>query len=314
MLDTPCCMYGHDCGFEVHPKGGVWTLRNVYDILSDCQADEVLKGARMNTLGCEGGFAWPGTRASEELWRRNTSPSPAQVPPMTDDDTEYGPRQIRTYGVRGAFLERNRGGGRGDEDAGGGWRSLPTASDFDKPCEISTTFQRGVTSVPAFHCRAKRNVSLGHVVSLLRLFRARGHTVLSTTGFKMDTNFVDVTALDPKSRKGGSVHPLVLAPELRKLWRPPGHAPSDWKKLQQEWSRIQEEYEQHEQKHEKQQEPKSSLTSHQLMRLEHQHQAMGAQEERLRSSVVAWMSAAQPYRELPLPMTGCSRPARTVYR
>ena len=159
-------MYGkHDCGFEVFPRQGVWSFQRVHEILSDCQDDPTLVGATINTTGGEGGFSWPGTKDSEALWRINTQ---ATTPPSSSN--EYGPMQIRTYGVRGV--------GTAEDD----WRSLRQRPDFETPCHIYGHFTRGQTHVPAFHCRAKHNAPLGHVVALMRLFQARGHTVCPQLG------------------------------------------------------------------------------------------------------------------------------------
>jgi hypothetical protein len=142
----------------------------MYDILLDCEKDDVLKGAKPLDIS-EGGFEWPGTKESTDLWHRTTC---ARDYPREQCRME---QQIRTYYVDAFCFSYEQ-----KKD----WKNeLPKHDKFDKPMPIDMHNFYSL-AVPYINLRCKGNPSFLMFIKLVKLFAKHGHTIISTKGFSID--------------------------------------------------------------------------------------------------------------------------------
>lgn len=196
-MDTPCCIYNgiFSPTCMIYPKNGEWTLKDMYDILLDCENDADLHGAKPLDIS-EGGFQWEGTPESIDLWHRTTisRERPREECRMT--------RQIRTYYADCYCLYPNQIHN---------WKQeLPNHENFTKPMDISR-HQISTLEVPYIYLQCKGNPSFQMYIKLLKLFVKHGHTLIKSKGFSIDLH-------DGKVRKCKGKR-YVLVKELRAMMK-----------------------------------------------------------------------------------------------
>lgn len=159
-LKRLCCFYAGEAsgGFDVWPKGGQWTLRNLYDIMVRCESVECLRGVSPMPI-TEGGFSWDNTPESDAAVR--------EIFPSYGDNVPT--RQIRTYSVSSRMIR----------ETADTWKTeMPKRTDFDTPMELQHPYC-GRRAGPMFECRAKFCPSAEMVQELAKLFKLEGHRVRS---------------------------------------------------------------------------------------------------------------------------------------
>ena len=173
--ETPCCIYNgiFHPSCKIYPRDGKWTIQNMYDIMKDCELDEDLVGVKPLDIS-EGGFQWIGTQDSIDLWHSTTC---ARDYPRTDCTMT---RQIRTYNVDSHFYDTHHINNWKEE--------LPNHEDLHKPMSITPHFFRNTLELPYIELRCKGNPSFKMFIKMIMLFHKHGHTIMDTTGFKIDFN------------------------------------------------------------------------------------------------------------------------------
>lgn len=173
--NTPCCIYNgvFSPRCKIYPKNGEWTITNLYEIMSDCELDNDLKGVKPLQIS-EGGFEWKGTEESIDLWYDTTV---SRDYPRSHCDMT---RQIRTYNVDSHCYSQSHRNNWKDE--------LLQHEDIDKPMSISDHLYCNTLEMPYIELKCKGNPSFGMFVKLVLLFQKHGHTILRSEGFEIDFN------------------------------------------------------------------------------------------------------------------------------
>ena len=113
---------------------------------------------------CESGFSFPGTEATTIEWFLNTGRTLAQA---RERITAHGPMtmDLRTHGVDSPFVPAD-------------WRQLPDSEDFRKRLELDGPIA----------LRARFGVPLRKVIDVVRIFEQKGHRIVSTEGYKTNSD------------------------------------------------------------------------------------------------------------------------------
>lgn len=158
--NVTCCMYGsHPASILIVPKRGTWSRRDVYEVCQLAQNYQEIRDIKLASCS-EGGFAFPGTPESTDMWYRSVYSN------NTYQETgECIDQDMRTYGVCGPWAQD--------------WRTLPDHAHFDKPCEFQRrSFMQNMVEIKAKFC-----VPMPRVLALFDVIQRLGHHIVKTEGF-----------------------------------------------------------------------------------------------------------------------------------